>query len=35
MQAYTDYFAGKLQDVTFEETDLDAALQSLPDVALV
>ena len=35
MQAYSDYFAGKLQDVTFEETDLDAALRSLPEVALV
>ena len=35
MQAYTDYFAGKLLDVTFEETDLDAALRSLPEVALV
>jgi tryptophan synthase beta chain len=35
MQAYTDYFAGKLQDVNFEESDLDAALNSLPEVALV
>ena len=35
MQAYTDYFAGKLQDVRFEETDLDAALHQLPEVALV
>jgi tryptophan synthase beta chain len=35
MQAYTDYFAGKLQDVNFEESDLDAALGSLPEVALV
>jgi tryptophan synthase beta chain len=35
MQAYTDYFAGNLQDVNFEESDLDAALKSLPEVALV
>jgi tryptophan synthase beta chain len=35
MQAYTDYFAGKLQDVTFEEADLDSALRDLPEVALV
>jgi tryptophan synthase beta chain len=35
MQAYTDYFAGNLQDITFEESDLDAALRSLPEVALV
>jgi tryptophan synthase beta chain len=35
MQAYTDYFAGKLEDITFEEADLDAALRSLPEVALV
>jgi tryptophan synthase beta chain len=35
MQAYTDYFAGNLQDVNFEESDLDAALDSLPEVALV
>src|SRR5450755_724955 len=35
MQAYTDYFAGKLQDVNFEESELDAALNSLPEVALV
>jgi len=35
MQAYTDYFAGKLQDVRFAESDLDAALHELPEVALV
>jgi hypothetical protein len=35
MQAYTDYLAGKLQDVTFDEADLDAALRNLPEVALV
>ncbi|MGP6159273.1 MAG: TrpB-like pyridoxal phosphate-dependent enzyme [Vulcanimicrobiaceae bacterium] len=33
MQAYTDYFAGKLQDVTFDQTLLDAALADLPLVA--
>ncbi|MFZ1125696.1 MAG: TrpB-like pyridoxal phosphate-dependent enzyme [Candidatus Baltobacteraceae bacterium] len=33
MQAYTDYFAGKLQDVTFEQAALDAALADLPQVA--
>jgi tryptophan synthase beta chain len=35
MQSYTDYFAGTLQDVSFEENDLDAALRDLPEVALV
>jgi tryptophan synthase beta chain len=35
MQAYTDYFAGKLQDVSFDEADLDSALNALPEVALV
>jgi tryptophan synthase beta chain len=35
MQAYTDYFAGKLEDIGFDETDLSAALAQLPDVALV
>ena len=35
MQAYTDYFAGKLQDVGFAEAELDAALGELPQVALV
>ncbi len=30
MQAYTDYFAGKLEDVPFDETALDAALADLP-----
>jgi tryptophan synthase beta chain len=30
MQAYTDYFAGKLEDVAFEERELDAALAALP-----
>jgi tryptophan synthase beta chain len=32
MQAYTDYFAGKLQDVTFEQSALDEALSELPSV---
>ena len=33
MQAYTDYFAGNLQDVQFDKDKLDAALAELPDVA--
>ncbi len=33
MQAYADYFAGKLQDIGFDESELDAALGLLPDVA--
>jgi tryptophan synthase beta chain len=33
MQAYADYFAGKLQDVTFDQDLLDAALADLPQVA--
>jgi len=32
MQAYTDYFAGKLQDVPFEEAELAMALSNLPSV---
>ncbi len=32
MQAYTDYFAGKLQDLTYEEGDLAMALAGLPVV---
>jgi tryptophan synthase beta chain len=32
MQAYTDYFAGKLQDVSFEPAALDEALSLLPAV---
>jgi len=35
MQAYADYFAGKLQDVGFDEADLDSAFGELPEVALV
>ncbi|MBI5166050.1 MAG: TrpB-like pyridoxal phosphate-dependent enzyme [Magnetospirillum sp.] len=30
MQAYTDYFAGKLTDLDYSEADLDAALSALP-----
>ncbi len=33
MQAYTDYFAGKLKDVQFDQGKLDAALAELPQVA--
>ncbi len=33
MQAYADYFAGKLQDVSLDQTLLDAALADLPQVA--
>ncbi|HYH22079.1 MAG TPA: TrpB-like pyridoxal phosphate-dependent enzyme [Azospirillum sp.] len=33
MQAYTDYFAGKLQDVPYDEAALQEALQGLPQVA--
>ena len=32
MQAYTDFFAGKLRDNTYEQGDLDAALAELPKV---
>jgi tryptophan synthase beta chain len=32
MQAYTDYFAGKLQDLTYDESDLAMALAGLPSV---
>ena len=32
MQAYTDYFAGKLQDVTFDRALLDQALAELPKI---
>jgi len=35
MQAYTDFFAGKLQDTAFDEAAMDAALRELPEVALV
>jgi tryptophan synthase beta chain len=33
MQAYTDYFAGKLSDKSYEESDLAMALAGLPSVA--
>ena len=33
MQAYTDYFAGKLMDVPYDQGALDEALASLPKVA--
>ncbi|PWC42334.1 TrpB-like pyridoxal phosphate-dependent enzyme [Azospirillum sp. TSO22-1] len=32
MQAYTDYFAGKLQDVPYDEAALKDALEHLPEV---
>jgi tryptophan synthase beta chain len=32
MQAYTDYFTGKLQDLTYDESDLAMALAGLPSV---
>ena len=33
MQAYADYFAGKLTDQSYAEADLQAALAHLPKVA--
>ena len=33
MQAYTDFFAGKLVDQSYDEAALEAALAHLPDVA--
>ncbi len=33
MQAYTDYFAGKIEDVQYDQADLDASLAALPQVA--
>jgi tryptophan synthase beta chain len=33
MQAFADYFAGKLDDRTYDEADLQAALAHLPEVA--
>jgi tryptophan synthase beta chain len=33
MQAYTDYFAGKLQDHAYDEKALDVAMAGLPPVA--
>ena len=32
MQAYTDYFAGKLQDHSYDERELAMALSGLPSV---
>jgi tryptophan synthase beta chain len=32
MQAYTDYFAGKLQDIEYDESELAMALAGLPPV---
>jgi tryptophan synthase beta chain len=32
MQAYTDYFAGKLSDQRYDEAELAAALAALPSV---
>jgi tryptophan synthase beta chain len=33
MQAYMDYFAGKLQDIDYDQADLDRSLSHLPKVA--
>lgn len=33
MQAYMDYFAGKLQDIDYNEADLQRSLSHLPKVA--
>ena len=33
MQAYTDYFAGKLTDQSYDESELAMALAGLPSVA--
>ena len=33
LQAYSDYFAGKLEDRDLDQTLLDATLQDLPRVA--
>ena len=33
MQAYTDYFAGKLEDRDYDDAELQAALAALPQVA--
>jgi tryptophan synthase beta chain len=33
MQAYTDYLAGKLDDQSYDQAELDAALEGLPKVA--
>ncbi|OJX71792.1 TrpB-like pyridoxal phosphate-dependent enzyme [Magnetospirillum sp. 64-120] len=33
MQAYTDYFAGNLKDLPYDERELEAALSSLPQLS--
>jgi len=33
MQAYIDYFAGKLEDSAYDESELRSALAGLPKVA--
>jgi len=33
MQAYADFFAGKLTDRSYDEADLQSALAHLPPVA--
>jgi tryptophan synthase beta chain len=33
MQAYTDYFAGKLEDRDYDEAELASSLAALPQVA--
>jgi tryptophan synthase beta chain len=33
MQAYTDYFSGKIEDVQYDQAELDASLAALPQVA--
>jgi tryptophan synthase beta chain len=33
MQAYTDYLAGKLKDLTYAEDEVAMALAGLPSVA--
>jgi tryptophan synthase beta chain len=33
MQAYIDYFAGKLEDRAYDERELEAAMDGLPKVA--
>jgi hypothetical protein len=33
MAAYIDYFSGKLQDVSYEESELARAMAQLPKVA--
>jgi tryptophan synthase beta chain len=35
MQAYIDYFSGKLKDLAYDESELAMALAGLPSVAEV